>query len=42
MDTPSNERKERRTKQKGIQSMYANRWLGVLPFVLRVFLKRTD
>lgn len=42
IDMPSNERKERRSQQKSTQSMYANRWLGVLPFMLRTFLKRTD
>lgn len=40
IDLPADEKKKRKSAQKNTDSMYVNRWLGVLPFALRLVLKR--
>jgi len=39
IDLPSDKRKERKAEQKHQRPSYSNRWLGVVPFMLRSFLK---
>ncbi|PAV29124.1 YqzE family protein [Virgibacillus profundi] len=44
IDLPSDERDERRKRkeeQKEEQRIYTNKWLGVLPFAFRIFIKKT-
>ncbi|OZU89974.1 YqzE family protein [Virgibacillus indicus] len=40
IDLPSNERKKRREQQKENQQAYTNRWLGVLPFATKIFIRK--
>ncbi|RDW21937.1 YqzE family protein [Oceanobacillus chungangensis] len=41
MELPMEERKKRKLEQKN-PSIYANHWLGVLPFALRVMRKKAE
>ncbi|MFD0951592.1 YqzE family protein [Virgibacillus natechei] len=41
IDSPSEERKNRRAAQKNDPPIYSNRWLGVLPFALRTIRKKS-
>lgn len=40
IDLPSNERKKRREQQKEERQTYTNRWLGVLPFAVKIFIRK--
>ncbi|WP_229683034.1 YqzE family protein [Virgibacillus oceani] len=42
MDMPRNERKSRRKHKKSDVSLLSNKWLGVLPFALKMFMKKTN
>ncbi|WP_239984575.1 YqzE family protein [Lentibacillus sediminis] len=39
---PSEERKNRRQEQKNKRPVYANKWLGVLPFAFRTYWKKAE
>lgn len=40
IDLPAEERKKRKKKEKSSKPAYSSRWLGVLPFALKVFLRK--
>ncbi|HLR66442.1 YqzE family protein [Virgibacillus alimentarius] len=40
MNLPANERKKRKSDQKHDRPLYSNRWLGMVPFVLKTLLKK--
>jgi len=42
IDLPSDERKRRKTEHKNSHQLYTNRWLGILPFVCRLLIRRTE
>ncbi|SFA71308.1 YqzE-like protein [Lentibacillus halodurans] len=42
IDTPIEEKREKRLKNKEVPPVYSNRWLGVLPFAFKVAKKKTD
>ncbi|WP_461180557.1 YqzE family protein [Virgibacillus kimchii] len=42
IDLPSEERKRRKKEQKNNHRLYSNRWLGILPFAFRIWIRRTD
>ncbi|MFA1821552.1 YqzE family protein [Virgibacillus oceani] len=42
IDLPSDERKRRKSEQKNNHQFYINRWIGILPFVFRMFIRRTE
>ncbi|MFD2759398.1 YqzE family protein [Lentibacillus juripiscarius] len=41
IDTPPDEKKSRKP-QRSDQSVYTNRWLGMLPFAWKVFMNKAD
>ncbi|MEC5422267.1 YqzE family protein [Virgibacillus sp. C22-A2] len=41
LELPSSERKERRKVQKLKRPLYTSRWLGIIPFALKVFMRKT-
>ncbi|WP_404453404.1 YqzE family protein [Oceanobacillus kapialis] len=40
IDLPAEERKKRKKKEKSSKPAYSSRWLGVLPFALKVFFRK--
>lgn len=41
MDTPKAERLQHKQKNKQTESLpYSNRWLGILPFAIKLFMKK--
>lgn len=42
LDLPAEERKKRKLEQKQITASYSNRWLGVLPFMLKTIRKKAE
>ncbi|HLS08048.1 YqzE family protein [Lentibacillus sp.] len=42
IDTPAEDKKEQKVKNKEKPSVYSNRWLGVLPFAFKVARKKTN
>ncbi|GAA0435957.1 MAG: YqzE family protein [Bacillota bacterium] len=42
MDTPATERKKRKMKPQSYDPIYGNRWLGVIPFALRIMVKKRN
>ncbi|WP_066193002.1 MULTISPECIES: YqzE family protein [Gracilibacillus] len=39
MDTPKEERKQRKQERKQSEIAYTNKWFGVLPFAIKLFMK---
>jgi len=39
MDTPKNERKKQKEYRKENQTIYPNKWFGVIPFAVRLFFQ---
>ncbi|QKY69316.1 YqzE family protein [Lentibacillus sp. CBA3610] len=42
LDTPAEEKRKQRLKNKQEPPLYSNRWLGVLPFAFKVSRKNTN
>ncbi|WP_099158860.1 YqzE family protein [Virgibacillus ndiopensis] len=42
IDTPRDERKSRKKQQNSNVSSFSNKWLGVLPFALKMFMKKAE
>lgn len=40
IDLPSDERKKRKEQHREKKQTYTNRWLGVLPFAVKILLRK--
>ncbi|WP_084157529.1 YqzE family protein [Oceanobacillus manasiensis] len=40
IDLPPEERKKRKKQEKTPNQLYSSRWLGVLPFALKTFMRK--
>lgn len=40
LDLPQEERKKRKKQEKVPRPVYSSRWLGVLPFAVKTFLRK--
>ncbi|MFZ3577889.1 YqzE family protein [Virgibacillus sp. DJP39] len=42
LDLPKDEKKERRKKQKQEKDLLSSRWLGMLPFAMKMLWKKAN
>ncbi|WP_164668626.1 YqzE family protein [Virgibacillus doumboii] len=42
LDTPAAEKKLKRIQKKSQPTIFSSRWLGILPFAFKLFIKRTQ
>ncbi|GGK03219.1 hypothetical protein GCM10007063_26760 [Lentibacillus kapialis] len=42
IDTPTNEKREQKLKNKSEEPVYSNKWLGILPFAFKIIKKKFE